>query len=75
MRTNEDLPAITAVFLVGMVLPLAAALAVHDVLSLYLAGRQFTVLCGAAFALLAWVLLAAVDPDRVNVLVASFVMP
>ncbi|WP_265107765.1 hypothetical protein [Halosolutus halophilus] len=75
MITNEDLPAIGAIFVAGMAPPIVVALSVHDVLSLYLTGRQFASLGAAAFALLAWVLLEARDIDRANFLVASLVLP
>ncbi|MFC4245430.1 hypothetical protein ACFOZ7_00175 [Natribaculum luteum] len=75
MRTDEDFPAVAAIFVVGMALPIAVALAIHDVLALYLTGRQFASLGAAAFALLTWVLLEAREIDRANFLVASLVLP
>ncbi len=75
MITDEDFPAIAAIFVVGMALPIAVALAIHDVLALYLTGGQFASLGAAAFALLAWVVLEARDIDRTNFLVASLVLP
>lgn len=75
MITDEDLPAIALIFLAGMALPLLVALAIHDVLALYLTGRQYTTLAVVAFTLVAWALLTASDLNRANFVAASLVFP
>lgn len=75
MNANDDLLSIVVLFLAGMAVPVAFALLFHDVLSLYLTGRRFVHLSAVAFGLLAWIVLAAIDPDRVNFLLASIVVP
>ena len=60
---------------IGMLLPLVAALAFHEVLSLYLTGRTFTYVVGAAFALVAWACMTALDLDQVDAAVWSVILP
>lgn len=75
MHSSEDLPAIVAVILLGMAIPVLLAVRFHDLLSLYLSGGQLTFLGAVAYGLVVWLLVARYDLDRVNVVLASIVFP
>jgi hypothetical protein len=60
---------------IGMLLPLVAALAFHDVLSVFLAARTYTYVVAAVFALLVWACVTAFDVDRVDAVVWSVILP
>lgn len=75
MRTRVSFPSLAAFILAGMAIPVLVALPLDDVLSLYITGRQYTYFVAAAFALVAWAVLAVWDLDRVDFLVAAVVLP
>ena len=75
MTPSDDFPRLAALFVAGMLLPLAIAVPTHDLLSLYLGGQAFALLAATAFALVAWAVLATTDPDRVEFALVSVVLP
>lgn len=64
-----------ALFVAGMLVPVAAALLFHDVLALYVSGTAFASLVAVAFGALAWLFLTVVEPDDQTFLGVSLVMP
>lgn len=75
MRSTRALPVLSAIFLVGMVLPIVVGVLAHDQLAAYVTGRQFGALVAIAFAFVTTALLAVSKPNRSDVVLASFVMP
>ncbi|MEF8821964.1 MAG: hypothetical protein V5A52_06780 [Halovenus sp.] len=75
MSDDRTVALITSGIAVGMLLPIVAALAFHEVLSLYLTGRTFTYVVGTAFALVAWACVTALDLDHVDAAVWSVILP
>lgn len=75
MTDQMEFRSIIALFAVGMAVPVVVALPIHDVLSLYLTGRQFTYVSALTFGLVAWLVLSMLEFDRVNFVVGSIVLP
>jgi hypothetical protein len=75
MRTTEDTLPLAVAFVIGMTVPVGLALFAHDVLSLYLTGREFTALVASGFGLALWALVSAFDLDRVNALATAVILP
>ena len=75
MDPDTDLRAITTIVVAGFLLPLSGAVLLHDVFSLYVSGRQYMALAAAGLCLIAWGVLAVLDPDRQNVVFAAVVFP
>ena len=75
MRTSEDSLPLAVAFVIGMTVPVGLALLAHDVLSLYLTGREFTALVASGFALALWALVSVFDLDRVNALATAVILP
>ena len=75
MRTTEDSLPLAAAFVIGMAVPVGVALLAHEVLALYLTGRELTSLLAGTFALAFWALLSVFDLDRVNALFTAIVLP
>lgn len=72
---NSDSILVGPLFVVGMTVPVIGSMLAHDVLSLYLSGRQFTYLVAVAFCLIVWIFLEVVDPDRLTFFMWSLVFP
>jgi len=75
IAAEHEFPSIAGIFLAGMLVPFVVATTAHETLSLYVSGVQFLVLSAAVFGLVAWVLLARFDLDRVNFVFASIALP
>ena len=75
MDPDADLRAITTIVVAGFLLPLFGAVLLHDVFSLYVSGRQYMALAAAGLCLIAWGVLAVLDPDRPNFVFATVVFP
>lgn len=75
MYSTSDVTKTVAVFLAGMVLPMALSNAFSDVIQLYLSAPQFTGVVAVAFWLLFWVFLATFEPDRQDVFLGSLIFP
>lgn len=74
---NEDPDSTHLVFLYvgGMLVPLIVSWLFHDVVSVYLSGREFTYAAAIGFLLLAWVFLEVLDTDRLDFISWAIISP
>lgn len=70
-----DFPLIGTVFVLGMGIPFVTAIWGYSVLSLYVSPRQIAILAATMFALVWWIILATREPDHVECVTASLVLP
>lgn len=75
MSDDRTASPILAGIATGMLVPVVAAIAFQEVISLYLTTRTFTYVVAAAFALVAWTCVIAFDIDHVDAVVWSVVLP
>ena len=75
MNRDSDFLAMSAVLLAGVAVSFAIGVRYVDTLSLYLTGRQYTLVAASLLGLVAWALLATFELDRRNALAASVLMP
>ena len=75
MSDDRTASPILAGIATGMLVPVVAAIAFQEVISLYLTTRTFTYVVAAAFTLVAWTCVIAFDIDHVDAVVWSVVLP
>ncbi len=75
MNGDSNASRVFFLFFAGMLLPVIGSWLFHDVLSVYLSGREFTYVVAIAFSLLGWVFLAVLDPDRLEFISWALISP
>lgn len=75
MGPDDDFLVYSAVILAGVGVTFAFSARYADTLSLYLTGRQYTLVAGSLFGLVAWTIQATVEFDRPNAVAAAALMP
>lgn len=75
MPEDTDSLKSAALFVGGMVVPVAGALLLHDVLALYLSGPELVSLVAIGFGAVSWLFLTVVDPEDLAFLSVSLVLP